>query len=306
MTKARILLFLLGLALAACGPQGWESATGPWVWIDSPLDGAAFSDPTIEPLVFIHAAWPAGVSDVQMQWEYYENGILKRTSSWETEWGGSTLEEVAPGLFFQQLLVEADGPGLYRVRAKAADLDGDFGEIAQIEFVICELGEIGLEGKCFTAAVDEPIGTATPSEFQLLGVPNRDANCRLGPSASLFEIDDTLLLGMEYMPMAQGPDAMWTLYQGTVSGNRCWVFNDNLDFFCNEMPVEISDLSPCSLPIADYPPFPTLTPTFTPEGPTPTPRPLPQCSDGIDNDGDGNIDMTDGRCSSPDDDSESS
>ena len=59
--------------------------------------------------------------------------------------------------------------------------------------------------------------------------------------------------------------------------------------------------------------FSTSTPTLDPdEGesakpPTETPTPrLPECRDGIDNDGDGDIDMADGRCTSPSDDSESS
>lgn len=149
--------------------------------------------------------------------------------------------------------------------------------------------------------------TATQAVVSLITMPIRNANCRLGPSASLFEIDDTLLMDTEYLPVAQGPDAMWLLFAGPISQNRCWVFVDNLELFCSDTPVEIADISPCTLAIANYPPLPTLTPTptFTPEPDEPTDTPdLPQCSDGIDNDGDGDIDMKDGRCTSPNDDSE--
>jgi len=70
--------------------------------------------------------------------------------------------------------------------------------------------------------------------------------------------------------------------------------------------INPNDVPETYLPIVPYPPLPT--PTFTPapeepelQGPPPD---LPQCSDGIDNDGDGYIDMDDGRCLSPDGDFE--
>jgi hypothetical protein len=48
----------------------------------------------------------------------------------------------------------------------------------------------------------------------------------------------------------------------------------------------------------------TTTPSNTTTTPSTTPPPLPQCSDGIDNDGDGLIDMEDPDCSSPSDNTE--
>jgi hypothetical protein len=48
----------------------------------------------------------------------------------------------------------------------------------------------------------------------------------------------------------------------------------------------------------------TSPPTTPPPGSSSTTQPAPQCSDGIDNDGDGLIDMEDPDCSSPSDDSE--
>lgn len=153
-----------------------------------------------------------------------------------------------------------------------------------------------------------PSPTNTPTSTALLptlyAFPNRNANCRLGPSATYFEIDDTLVAEMSYMPLSQGPDGEWLLFDGPKTQNRCWVFIDNLELFCDEFPVEITDLTPCSLPIVQYPPFPTFTPTstFTPE---PTDVFVPQCADGIDNDGDRRIDFpSDTGCTSASDNSE--
>lgn len=144
--------------------------------------------------------------------------------------------------------------------------------------------------------------TPTPLAQTLIAIPNRNANCRLGPSSSFFDIVDTLFMGMEYMPEAQGPDQMWLLFDGPAYEGNCWVFIDSLDLFCNELMVEIADISPCTLPTTQYPPLPTLTPTstFTPE---PTER-LPQCSDGIDNDSDGLVDLNDRECLDANDDDE--
>ncbi|MEX1071520.1 MAG: M4 family metallopeptidase [Anaerolineales bacterium] len=152
--------------------------------------------------------------------------------------------------------------------------------------------------------------TPVPADMQLTVIPVQNANCRLGPSSTAFENVDILFMGAEYTPMAQGPDQMWLLFDGPDYDGNCWVFVESLDLFCGAAAVEIGDTSPCLLLVERYPPFPTLTPTptFTPEPgePTSTPAaPLPECSDGIDNDGDGDIDMADGRCVDPSDNDES-
>lgn len=148
-----------------------------------------------------------------------------------------------------------------------------------------------------------PTATPTPAALALVAIPDRNANCRLGPSGSLFDIVDTLFAGTQYTPLSQGPDQRWLLFNGPAYQGRCWVLIDNLDLFCDQAPVGIADLSPCTLPIAPYPPLPTLTPTptFTPE---PTQR-VPQCSDRVDNDGDGLIDLIDRQCRAGSDNDES-
>ncbi|HEY4718705.1 MAG TPA: hypothetical protein VIH14_06800, partial [Anaerolineales bacterium] len=110
------------------------------------------------------------------------------------------------------------------------------------------------------------------------------------------------------VPLARGRDNAWVLFDGPDYDGNCWVFAENLDFFLNEEPIDLVDISEELLPFAAYPaiPTPTPTPTFTPTpNPTFTPEPFrPQCSDGIDNDGDGDIDMADGRCVDANDNSE--
>jgi len=62
--------------------------------------------------------------------------------------------------------------------------------------------------------------------------------------------------------------------------------------------------------VQDPPVQPTDTPTVVPpaddgdDDAGPSPTPVPQCSDGIDNDKDGTIDMRDKNCKSPGDNSE--
>ena len=157
---------------------------------------------------------------------------------------------------------------------------------------------------------EEIIATATPTpSYQvLIAVPSQNVNCRQGPSSTLFESVDILFMDMEYVPLARGRDNAWVLFDGPDYDGNCWVFAENLDFFLNEEPIDLVDISEELLPFAAYPdiPTPTPTPTFTPTpNPTFTPTPFrPQCSDGIDNDGDGDIDMADGRCVDANDNSE--
>ncbi|MCW5876729.1 MAG: zf-HC2 domain-containing protein [Anaerolineales bacterium] len=152
-----------------------------------------------------------------------------------------------------------------------------------------------------------PTASATPVAGMplLVAVPVQNVNCREGNS-SQFEVADTLLQGEEYSPEARGRDELWVRFKGPTFQELCWVFVDNLDLFIDDEPVELADVPEELLPYADYPPTPTPspTPTFTPE-----PDRLPQCSDGIDNDGDGRIDYVPGgagdrECSSPEDDDE--
>ena len=77
--------------------------------------------------------------------------------------------------------------------------------------------------------------------------------------------------------------------------------------------VSVEQLDPDLISVYGCPIFPTPTPTLDPdEGSSadPTPTPAPECSDGIDNDGDGLIDYSatgggDRECRSPSDNDES-
>lgn len=146
------------------------------------------------------------------------------------------------------------------------------------------------------SVTDTPTLTPAPVELVLVAVPNQNVNCREGNS-SQFEIADTLFEGETYTPNARGHDNLWVRFTGPVTQVQCWVFVDNLALLVNEDVFLLPDVPEALLPYAAYPPTPTPspTPTFTPE-PTETPVVVPECSDGIDNDKDGQIDLKDRQC----------
>lgn len=148
--------------------------------------------------------------------------------------------------------------------------------------------------------------TPTPTITGLVAIPLQNANCRLGNSASMFDIADTLFAGEQYTPVSRGRDNLWLAFIGPTYGARCWVYVDNLTLLVNSEETDLENIPEDFLPVVPYPPRPT--PTFTPEPEEAEPLEpapdLPACSDGIDNDGDGLIDMADGRCLSPDGDFE--
>jgi hypothetical protein len=304
-------MLLFGLTLAACGPQGTQG-----IWIDAPVESAALTEGTHS--VSVHANWDGDVSMIGIIFETpgysYGKYALPPGEEIDGELYLANFEQVTETAMtaeipFPFLMVGLPQPE-YTLRACL------FGPLPEWELLTCSEitvympncgpGEVSLGPDCIPAAVD-----ATPTANfildEILVVPNRNVNCRLGPSATLFEIDDTLMEGVEYKPLAQGPDAMWLLFEGPISKNNCWAFAENLDVVCND--GQAGDLESCGLEVVDYPPLPTLssTPTFTPEADsTEVPQQLPQCSDGLDNDGDGDIDMADGRCVDPNDDTENS
>lgn len=141
--------------------------------------------------------------------------------------------------------------------------------------------------------------THTPAQVVLTAVPNQNANCREG-NGGQFEVADTLIAGERYTPIGRGQDNAWVLFFGPTYGEKCWVYVPNLNLFINDALVQIADIDPSLLPFVPYPPTPTPTPTatFTPEPFT------PQCSDGIDNDRDGFIDLRDAQCRSANDNDE--
>lgn len=142
--------------------------------------------------------------------------------------------------------------------------------------------------------------TPTPDQLVLVAIPTQNTNCREGNS-SQFEIADTLQEGKEYSPIGRGRDNMWVLFKGPTFETKCWAYIQNLTLLINDQPVAIEDVTEDLLPFVGYPatPTPTPTPTFTPEPFT------PECSDGIDNDGDRRIDLNDTSCSNANDNDES-
>lgn len=150
--------------------------------------------------------------------------------------------------------------------------------------------------------------TPTPTVLILLAIPQQNVNCREG-NGSVFEIADTLNEGEEYSLIGRGFDNLWVLFVGPSFQEICWAFVDNLILEINGEPTPIEEIPESLLPFVNYPPTPTPSPTatFTPEPDrTETFTPLvPQCSDGIDNDGDRLVDLADKQCRNANDNDES-
>lgn len=143
--------------------------------------------------------------------------------------------------------------------------------------------------------------TPGPQSAAMMVQPEQDTNCRRGPAGNT-EIDDTLKEGEDYEPLGRTPDNLYMLFKGPTRGVRCWAASSLfiIPFGpLNQVPGSV-------LPYINYPTS-TPTPTKVPAVATKTPVPvaLSQCNDGIDNDGDGNIDYgPDKECSSPSDNDE--
>ncbi|MBX3045959.1 MAG: hypothetical protein KF698_03065 [Anaerolineales bacterium] len=164
-------------------------------------------------------------------------------------------------------------------------------------------GQNGPYSETTTFFTDFTGSCSLPASFTLAPaiVTINNANCRLGPSATHFDIVDTLYAGQSYKPIGIGPDLLWLLFRGPVYGGNCWVFVQNLEITCREQTATLTDLGRCQLPVVRYPALPTATPTRVP----PTATPMPQCSDGLDNDGDGYVDLQDRECKDASDNDES-
>lgn len=138
--------------------------------------------------------------------------------------------------------------------------------------------------------------TPTPQTAAMMVYPEQDTNCRRTPDGNA-QIDDTLREGVGYVPLGRTPDNLYMLFRGPFNNARCWAAS-----FLFLIPFGPLNTVPGSvLPYINYP---TPTPTPTPAAAATS---VPECSDGIDNDGDGNIDYgRDKHCSSPSDDNEAS
>ncbi|MBI3158369.1 MAG: M4 family metallopeptidase [Chloroflexi bacterium] len=120
---------------------------------------------------------------------------------------------------------------------------------------------------------------------------------RKGPSSTYYDALYTFSAGETALVVGQSLDGEWWAVD-TIYG-------------IGYVPMEErygSGSGACEQP-PRFTPGPTITPTptatNTPVGaPTATPTPLPQCSDGKDNDGDGQVDMNDRECRTTDDNDE--
>lgn len=257
------LLFSLIIFGTACAgvatPSEDQLATRPGAWIDAPLDGSTI--PLAEYEVISHANDASGITAFELS----VNGEVISVDAVGTDQQGLAIAHI--GQAWMPL-----APGSYLLAVRAANANGEYGPLA---FAQVNVGEVPEEEE------QAPDASATPTELVLIAIPNQNANCRLGNGNS-FDIADTLLMSMEYSPIARGPDDMWLLFSGPANGERCWAFINNLELKLNGEAVEIGDVPVSVLPVAPYPPLPTLTPTPTftpevpgPEGPKPTNTPTP-------------------------------
>jgi hypothetical protein len=287
MTRTLFLSLLVGLAalLSACGAQNQADPSGDplQTWIDAPLNNSAIPEATYT-LVFSGASFgdPIGNFDVMVNGQLVASvEAAYQNSQAEATYGYAQYDWLppAPGNYLIEVVAHSGGAS-----SSAAQAQVFVGEPAQSD--------------------DVAAATPTPGEDTLVAIPIQDVNCREGNS-NQFDITDTLFEGEEYIPQGRGFDNLWVRFAGPATNVNCWVYVENLTMLLNEVETALADIPESILPYLDYPP--TATPTFTPEPTsTPTPTPAPECSDGIDNDGDGDTDYpNDGRCLSPDDNSES-
>ena len=284
------VFLLLALLISACNGNNILAqanlgdsivSLGPQAWIDAPLNGQTFLlvDAPIE--VVVHGNAPTGITGFELS----VNGLPHATSATQNQSEPFTA-------FTFQWSPPAAGTYLLSVRAMAG---GSLGAPAEVQVtvngdVVAELEE---------APVLEPTSTVSaPTSCTYTALVN--LFCRTGPGQVYTELD-SFTPGTEADVIGISPDSSHVQVIGPNFGEACFV---SVEARFGELEGACDDLE-----VVQIPPTPTHTPTFTPEPEQPTatsPAPaLPQCSDGIDNDGDGDIDMSDGRCLSPDDDNES-
>jgi Zn-dependent metalloprotease len=110
--------------------------------------------------------------------------------------------------------------------------------------------------------------------------------CRPAPG---YEPIDSFTAGQTAPITAQSED-LWQVI-GPGNGAHCTVPKDDTLVSVTGDCANVSSFNPLPTPTATF--TPTPLPTATPTGPA---RQQPQCNDGIDNDGDGNIDLRDPQC----------
>ena len=281
-----LLAILLGLLISACNGATATPTPGPQVqtWIDAPLPNATL--PLAPYQLVFHSTSFTGVSEFEVRVNGLVNGLVAPLASGS---GGPQGH-----LFYAEYAWTPPAPGTYLLSVRAMDSQQQFGPSAQVQVVV---------GDVLAEAVDEPppVQPAPTDTVELAAACTYTALvnlfCRFGPGQFYAEVD-SFVPEVAADVIGVSPDKTHVQVIGPNFGNACFVPVEarfgQLDGACDDLTV------------VQIPALPTHTPTLQSEPlPASTPAPaLPQCSDGIDNDGDGDIDMDDGRCLSPDDDNE--
>ena len=157
-------------------------------------------------------------------------------------------------------------------------------------------------------------GESPDSEPGLIIIPNRNINCRTYCTAA-SDIADTLFEGVQYKPLSWDPLSGFFAFDGPFAGQRCYAppvsgGTPFMSLYAFGGEISLDQVSSDLVPTFTCPFFPTATPTINPDegvSASATPTRAPECSDGIDNDGDGRIDYDptgggDRECTSPEDD----
>ena len=279
-----VVIVIVSLALAGC--KRVVSIAGlpvsPKTWIDAPLNGSTLA---LEPYSVI----------------FHGTDTENDVSEFEIIINSSVVAAGAPtsnngSLFYGNYLWIPQAPGTFVIEVRSKNSQGVFGPKAQAVVTIpAEREQTNTPTATPTERVVAEVHTATPTpeDSSCTVTAIERVFCRPGPG---YEYDDLFDKEQSSDVFGITSDGAYLLVAAPNIELRCTVPND-------PALVTLSGGSCDALPEFKLPPPPTATATNTPlpdEGssadpPTETPRP-PQCSDGIDNDGDGRIDTADREC----------
>lgn len=274
-----ITLALIGLIVTACNlPEDNSPTAAPplipnQTWIDAPLPNSTLQLLPYK-LVF-HAASHFGVDEFEVQ----VNGVPAAAISPASQIGEGGSQGT---LFYGEHLWTPPAPGSYLIAVRPKS-QGQYGPTAEVQVTV-----VGLQAELSTPLPLAPTPTSTPTLVDLTCNVTSLVNlfCRPGPG---YEPIDEFVPGQSAEAIGFSPDGFYVFVNGPNLGKTCTVPMDT-------KLVEVSGGGCESLPKLVLPPTPTSTPL---------PPPPPQCSDEIDNDDDGLIDLADRQCRDADDDDES-
>jgi hypothetical protein len=306
--KLWVMLGIVGFVLVACEfPEKTAPTSTPalqtYLWIDAPLDGSSIP---LEPYkIVMHGS----ITNLH-QYEISINGIVD---------GNALPLQNDPGntnwITYGEYLWTPPAPGHYTISVMIVGASGDAanwsGTPAQARvWVMGAAADVASDDQPIPelptatparAAEDTPTVTATatatitaePQACTLTALVN--LFCRPAPG---YEPIDGFMAG-QTAPITAQSEELWQVI-GPGNGARCTVPKDDTLVSVAGDCANVSSFNPLPPPTATF--TPTPLPTATPTGPA---RQQPQCNDGIDNDGDGNIDLRDPECQNAGDNDES-